>query len=231
MPQLFGSAGVAAIANSALWYYLLGKFPPALLFSHGIKFLISYVLAFFVMAWLWHSREMAQYNDEPFLDSIINGLKLPFLHVLLMSIVVVGIYVIFEMWSKNWVYNVKLCGIVGAIAGVLYFMAYAALSDVYQNDLEEDYTLPKFLCLAVYSFAVSLFLTLPFMILKAVFYDFPRATYRRKFELLLLIGIIGGAVFAVDYLMMKGKLWKTSIEYAESLDDIFEDDTKGRKKK
>ncbi|MWV60952.1 hypothetical protein DCO58_12185 [Helicobacter saguini] len=230
MPQLFGSAILAFVANGVLWYYLLGKLPLALLLSHGIKFLVSYVLAFFVMAWLYHSIELARQRGVSFLDSIINGMKLPFLHALTMSIIVVCVYIAFLFWSKDWVYNVKLLAIIVVVGGGIYFWAYANLSVLYEDDLEQNYPLHKFIGLAVYYFVASIFLTLPFKILKGIFYDFPRATYRRKVELILLVGIIGGAIFAVDYLMMKGKLWKTSVEYAS---DVFEDedDKKGGKKK
>lgn len=226
MPQLFGSAIGAFIVNGALWYYLLGKMPLALFLSHGLKFLVSYMLAFFVMAWIYYSLQLARQRGVSFLDSIINGMKLPFLHLLLMIIVLGGVYVVFLLWSKDWVYNVKLVVITLVVAGGLYMWAYANLSVLYEDDLEENYALHKFMGLAVYYFVASIFLSLPFKILKAIFYDFPRATYKRKIELVLLIGVIGGAVFAVDYLMMKGKLWKKSSEYVQNIDDIFEEEKK-----
>lgn len=86
MPQLFGSMINAAIINSALWYYLLGKFPFQLMLTYKMKFLISYQLAFFVMAWIWYAIQLFRNTNTNFLDCLINGVKLPLLNAVLMSI-------------------------------------------------------------------------------------------------------------------------------------------------
>lgn len=119
MPQLFGSMINAAIINSALWYYLLGKFPFQLMLTYKMKFLISYQLAFFVMAWIWYAIQLFRNTNTNFLDCLINGVKLPLLNAVLMSIPIIGIYVLLNIWfDGGWAYRLKyiaavvLCGTV-----------------------------------------------------------------------------------------------------------------------
>ena len=234
MPQLFGSMINAAIINSALWYYLLGKFPFQLMLTYKMKFLISYQLAFFVMAWIWYAIQLFRNTNTNFLDCLINGVKLPLLNAVLMSIPIIGIYVLLNIWfDGGWAYRLKYIAAVVLCGTLLWFIMYGVLSDVYQEDLNEPASLHIFLVKTLWSIGFSL-LWFPYAILKGIFYDLPFACWNRKFEIITLIALLGGAVWAVDYLMLKGKLWKNSVAYVKDLgneaSEIFTEDTDNKKK-
>lgn len=217
MPQLFGSMINAAIINSVLWYYLLGKFPFELMLTYKLKFLISYQLAFFVMAWIWCAIQLFNNTRMVFLDALINGIKLPFFNILLMIIPIVGIYILINIWSGGgWDYRIKYI-IAVVLCGVFFWLsAYSALSVLYEEEMQNPNFLYKFLLIAIWGFIFSI-LYVPFKIVKGIVYDLPIAFWHRKFEILTLVVLLGGAVWTVDYLMLKGKFWKSSVAYVKDL--------------